>query len=483
MAVQFAGSGSTGSRRRRRLVANGDDPGVDASLLEGDGEITSQLIASEAAAPWVPATELRIWIYTALTAVMTGGLILPLFYQLPVPTALKPVKEQLFTGSSPKLIVVATVMFLGLSTQLALLIGWYRSRCRLDFSGRYRVWPWAVGLFAIVTLGLATNLHHAIGQIAINGNWFAWRGSSLGWLVPIGVAALPVAYLLDRDLRHSRSSLWLFRCSALLWLAATGLEVFQPEMKSQAWFEVSFLLLPLVASSTLFLSLWHHARIVAYVCPDPPELDESTIWSRLSAAIRRIGGLLMFWKRKDNGDDAKPKRRRKKADGEEVVAKRKRKSPARRRTSRTKTRPESVDEDAESEDNEATSEEESEDVDESSAESTSWVESDEESGDEYEDSRSANSRGSQTDDRNSYIHKSHGSSVPAPHSRRPSPSSWEDEEQSGGDASASQSDESDDENDDERQFPNMADQMRGMSKRQRRELRKQLRDQERSRGR
>lgn len=483
MAVQFAGSSSTGSRRRRRLVVNGDDPGVDARMLEGDGgEIASQLIASEAAAPWVPVTELRIGIYTALVAVMTAVLAVPVFYDLPLPTALKPIKDLFLTRTSPKLIDAANVMFLLLATQLALLIGWYRSRGKLDFGGRYRVWPWAVALFAIVTLGWATDLHRAIGQIAEQGHWFNWRNLSLGWLVPLAIAALPIAFFLDRDLRNSNASLWLFRSSSLLWLAAAALELFQPELHSQVWFEPSFLLLPLFASATLFLSLWHQARIVAYVCPDPPELSGQSLWSRLSASLKRVAGMLMFWKRAESTDEEKPKRRRKKAEGEEAVAKRKRKAPARRKTTRTKTRVDSVEEEeAENADADEVAEEESEEVEESTTES-SWTDAEEENIEEVEESRNSRSRSgaSSASDRVNYVDKTHGSSVPAPHSRRQS-SAWEEEDQAE-DASV-ESDESGEESDDDRQFSNSTDQMRGLSKRQRRELRKQIRDQERSRGR
>ncbi len=491
MAVQFAGSSSTGDRRRRRLVANGDGAGIDTTHLDRDGaEIESQLVASEAAGPWVPVTELRIWIYATLIGMFLAGLTFALARPNFFHVQLIPLTDHLFVGSTPVAAVFTEVAFLTLSAQLGLLIGWYRARCKLDFGGRYRVWPWAVALFGIAAFCFGTGTHRALGQLVGKYDWFPWRGVTVAWLLPCCLAALPISLFLDRDMRNSRSSLWTLRLSGILWLAEAWFELYQPELQSQPWFNFTYLVLPIFASATLFVGLWLHARVVAYVCPDPPELDERSAWSHLLAACAWIGGSLMFWRRREASaeDDTKPKRRRKKAEAEEVGTKRKRKTPAKRATARTRTRTKSTEDEVATESSDETVGEESDsssDFETSSSESNSAANEQEDQWEEEPVEQPPVRAVSKGNGRFTEVHNSHNSSTPAPHSRRQTPS-WE-EESNEEDESARQSAEVSDDNDDDGQSQGdsaaMIEQMKGMSKRQKREFKKQLREQERSRGR
>lgn len=510
MAVQFAGSGATGNRRRRRIVVNGDGSGVDASLPDGEGgEIESQLVASAAAAPWVPASEARIWIYSAVIAVVLGVLVFVLVCPTVFHADLLPLTDHLFTGPRPTAVVCAEAIFLALATQLGLLIGWYRARCKLDFSGRYRVWPWVVGLSAMGAFCLATNTHRVVGEVIDRVSWLSWRGHVVAWLLPFCVAALPISLLLDRDVRNSRSSLYTLRLSGLLWLTEACLELFQPELRAEPWFELTYLLVPLFASATLFIGLWHHARIVAYVCPDPPQLEERSAWSVLSAAACWMAGCLVFWRKSSAGteeedEDAKPKRRRKKVEGEETATKRKRKAPAKRAAPRTRTRVKAVEEEEESEESaeETTQDPTDEELEALTAPTGARVpaakatwnkipepepEPEEEEEEEEPEALTPPKQSHRADGRFTQVHKSHGGSVPQPHSRKQS-QTWAEEEEENEEQSASpSSNESYDDGDDDDQFQRnsglSADQMKGLSKRQKRDLKKQMRDQERARGR
>ena len=177
MTIQFAGSSSTGDRRRRRLAVNGDDSDVDSSLMDGDaGTIESQLVASAAAAPWVPVSERRIWIYASIIGLILAGLTFVLARPIPFRPSLTPLADHLLAGSRPVLVVVVQTAFLVLSTQLGMLISWYRSQCKLDFAGRYRVWPWAVGLFSLGTFCEATDIHQIFGHLIARRDLFIWRG-------------------------------------------------------------------------------------------------------------------------------------------------------------------------------------------------------------------------------------------------------------------------------------------------------------------
>jgi hypothetical protein len=466
-------------------------------MLEGDGaEIESQLVASAAAGPWVPVSEMRIWIYAGLIGLFLAGMTFVWAKPDSLHDSLDPLTNHLLTGSSPVLVICVEFLFLAMSAQLSHLIGWYRSRGKLDFGGRYRFWPWATGLFAIAAFAVATNTHRAFGDAAGEMDVLTWRGETVAWLLPVCLAALPIALFLDRDIRNCRSSLWTIRLSVLLWIAEAWLEVYRPDLQSQPWFDSTFLLTPLFASASLFVGLWLHARVVAYVCPDPPELNEQSAWSTLMTAAGFVFGLLMFWKRRGNADedDEKPKRRRKKADAaDETPAKRKRKTPAKRTTSRTRTRTKVSEEETAEEQAETASGDEVDQSEDSTSQSESnWDESENNQGSEQWEEEAVDEpaakpapQATKGNGRFTQVHKSHGSSVPAPYSKRQN-NSWEEEDATEEAATAPVA-ESSEETDEDRQFQldsgMTADQMKGLSKRQKRELKKQLRDQERSRGR
>ncbi len=517
MTIQFAGSSSTGDRRRRRLAVNGDGSDVDSSLLDGDaGTIESQLVASAAAAPWVPVSELRIWIYASIIGLMLAGLTFVLARPIPFRPALTPLADHLLAGSRPVMVVFVQTAFLVLSTQLSMLISWYRSQCKLDFAGRYRVWPWAVGLFSLGAFCEATDIHLIFGQLIARNESFSWRGETVAWLLPFCVAALPISILVDRDVRNNRSSLVTLRLSGLLWLTAACFEIYQTEFSSFAWFGLVRQLVPMYASSALFLGLWLQARIVAYVCPDPPEIEERSAGATVLAAAVWLVGCLKFRKRAqaltttEEEEESKPKRRRKKAeeptDSEEpTTVKRKRKAPAKKATTtrtRSRIKPVEIEETEESE--ESTDEsayEESEPVNEyaedSSAESLEETSSADEPVEEQEPQAEeqeeqyeqesweeepvepvnprASAAKSNGNGRFTQVDQPQKFKVPAPHVRPAEP-----EEQA-----SNPYETSNDESDEDRQFQldsgMSPDQMKGLSKRQKRELKKQLRDQQRLR--
>ena len=525
MPIQFAGSSSTGDRRRRRLAVNGDGSDVDPSLLDGDaGEFESQLVASAAAAPWVPVSEFRIWIYASIIGLLLAGLSFVLARPVPFRPALTPLADHLLAGSRPLLMVVVQTAFLALSTQLGMLISWYRSRCKLDFAGRYRVWPWAVGLFSLAAFCEATNIHQIFGELIARRGLLSWRAEAVAWLLPFCVLSLPIAVLLDRDVRNNRSSLLTLRVSGLLWLTAACLEIYQIEFKSYAWFGLVQQLVPMFASATLFLGLWLHARIVAYVCPDPPELEERSAGSVILAAAAWLVSCMAVWKRTqapaiEEEEEAKPKRRRKKAEEpaaeteEPVTVKRKRKAPAKKATTtrtRSRIKPVEIEEAEESE--EATDEsayDESESVNEytedSSAETMEETSSVDEPVDEpaeekdpyaeeqseeenWEEepvepvNRSASASKSKGNGQFTQVHQPQQFKVPAPHVKQTQPQQQQEPEEQ---YTSSADTGSNEESDEDRQFQldsgMSSDQMKGLSKRQKRELRKQLKDQQRHR--
>lgn len=345
MSIQFAGSKSLDDRRRRRLVVNADDSGADGTVAgEGlSGGVASELVASAAAAPWVPVHEWRIWTYAALIGLLVTGAGVALTAPLAFRPELAPLTQHLLRGERPMLAVLIQTTLCFLSAQLAILIAWYRAQCKLDFGGRYRVWPWAALAFMVAAGCSATNLHALLGQMLEQSDLVPWRPRVVAWLFPAALAALPLVLLLDRDVRRSRSSVYTLRVSWGLALATALLELFAEDLQSQEWAAPARIILPMLVTATVFVGLWLHSRIVAYVCPDPPEANEVTAAAQMFVALRwmltALGwvGARLVWRRKVKEPvvevETKPKRGRKKATTEEeepAAPKRKRKAPAKR---------------------------------------------------------------------------------------------------------------------------------------------------------
>lgn len=479
MSIQFAGSKSADDRRRRRLVANADEAGTDSGE---DGVaaagVSSELVASAAAAPWVPIYEWRIWTYAALIGLVLIGAGFALARPTAFRTELTPVTRHLLQGDRPVLAVLLQTTFCFVAAQMSLLIGWYRAQCKLDFRGYYRVWPWTAAVFGLAALSSATNAHGLFGEIISTTGLIHWRPAIVAWLLPASLMALPLVLLVDRDVRRSRSSLYTLRVAWILALASAGLELFATDLTSMPWAPTARIILPMIVAATVFVGLWLHARIVAYVCPDPPEVSTTTARSQLISATSWVCGLvvwtfgLLAWRRKKAEEpETKPKRGRKKATDEEEDAapKRKRKTPA-KRTTRTRTRTKPVEVEAEEEEEVEEQESyESEEAEESSGygeseADESEVESD---GSEWESEEEAEPEVPVRSNRNS-PQPQYNSYRNAPPPREPEPVEDEESDEDSEDAQY-------------RQDSGMtADQLKGMSKRQKREMRRQAKDQQRN---
>lgn len=500
MSIQFAGSKSLDDRRRRRLVVNADDSGADGTAAGESlsGGVASELVASAAAAPWVPVYEWRIWTYAALIGLMVTGAAIALTAPLAFRPELAPLTQHLLRGERPMLAVLIQTTLAFLSAQLAILIAWYRAQCKLDFGGRYRVWPWAVVAFMIAAGCSATNLHALLGQMLEQSELVPWRPRVVAWLFPAALAALPLVLLLDRDVRRSRSSVYTLRVAWGLALATALLELFAEDLQTQEWAAPARIILPMFVTATVFVGLWLHARIVAYVCPDPPEANEVTAATQAFVALGWMLATLgwmssrLVWRRKAKEPvvevETKPKRGRKKAateDEEPAAPKRKRKAPAKRAAKpRTRKVVEVEEEEVEEEEQEAGYDYESDgasdqyeaDADEAAAESNDWEEAEPESEPEPEpppppvrsgrDSKPAPQQSSGNSQYSSGK-KSASWQEPEPESEPELSSNDDDDDDGGGDDDASL------------RRDGAEDPLKGLSKRQKRELRRQQRQQRR----
>lgn len=482
MSIQFAGSKSQDDRRRRRLVVNADDP-ADDSVSEGTSGsgVASELVASSAAAPWVPVYEWRIWTYAALIGLLVSGAAFALTRPHAFRPELAPLTQHLLQGDRPVLAVLIQTIFCGLAAQLAMLIGWYRAQCKLDFRGHYRVWTWASIVFSITALCSATGTHLLLGQIINQAGLLPWHGETVSWMLPASVAALLLVMRLDRDVRRSRCSLYTLRIGWLLGVAAACLELYASELQAYPWAGPARVILPMFVSATVFLGLWLHARVVAYVCPDPPDPEERTAWSQLLSAWTWVASRFV-WRRKaaePATDEVKPKRSRKKAsteeEEEESAPKRKRRAPAKRTTKPRTRKVAEVEEEEVEEEQEASYTDESSDSDADNyteSESNEWEEQ------ETEPEPTPPPRGRDSNSSRSQSNQpQYESATPQYSGSKKQNSDWEESEQD-----SSESDENEDSEDAilRRDTGMTAEQMKGLSKRQKRELRKQSRDQQRN---
>ncbi len=482
MSIQFAGSTSSDDRRRRRLVVNADDPGADETMGgEGlsAGGVASELVASAAAAPWVPVYEWRVWTYAALIGLVLSGASFALAMPLAFRPELTPLTQHLLQGERPVLAALIQTTFCFLAAQLAILISWYRAQCKLDFRGYYRVWPWTALVFAIAAFSSATNAHGLLGQILERSGLLSWRANVVVWLLPAAIAALPLVVLVDRDVRRSRSSLFTLRVGWVLALVMACLELFAVELQILPWTAAARVILPMFVIATMFVGLWLHARVVAYICPDPPEAQQTTAFAQLMAGWRWIAARAVWRRRAGEAtadSEAKPKRGRRKATTEEeddAAPKRKRKAPVRRAAKPRTRKVAEVEEEEVEDDQESSYADES--VDSSDAydsdSAATEVESNEWDREEQETAPPVSQSSRSYRDSNSQP-----SPALYPASKTPASTTRDEPEQS-----ASESD--DDDADDailRRDTGMSAEQMKGLSKRQKRELRKQARDQQRN---
>jgi hypothetical protein len=443
----------------------------------------SELVASSAAAPWVPIHEWRLWTYASLIALAVCGAAAALAMPTAFRPEIAPLTQHLLGGERPVLAVLIQSTFLFLSAQLAVLIGWYRAQCKLDFRGHYRVWPWAAAMLAVAVVCSATDVHEILGLIVERSGLLPWRPRVVSWLLPASVAALPLIVLLDRDVRRGRSSLFTLRVAWVLAVVSAWLELFAADLHFLEWTSRVRMILPLFVTATLFVGLWLHARVVAYVCPDPPDAGETSASSQLIAVWRWIAARF-HWRRRTASPVAeseavtKPKRGRRKAaaeDEEETTPKRKRRAPAKRASKpRPRNKPADVDEELDGEE-------------ELERESEPYYGGGASDAAEFDETES----GDAGDESGDWEEEEEPEAPPTPRSVRggnppsqaasskKSQSDWDDSEPT---PSPSESD-SDDEAEDallRRDTGMSAEQMKGLSKRQKRELRRQARDQQRN---
>ncbi len=357
-------------RRRRRLAVNGDGTGTNAADVGEEKSLPDSVPAELcAASPWIPRSPWKLWTLSILLFAGLIGLGFMIFRTPEFRTELAPVLNPLFLGEQPRLLIYLETVFWTLAGQLALLVGWHRANSRLDFRGRYRIWPWAAAALFFCGFCAATNMHVGLGTVVYQMKLMELSGPKASWLLPAVCLTLPLWMLIDRDLRRSLASVILFRTAIVCLLGGAVVGMWGASWIDPVLVGMTETLCGLFGPAVLMLSFWVHGRYVAYVTPDPP-VSTPFKFPKLNFRMFNLFGWLFglitgLFRRKPA---APAPRRRKKAE-EAGPAKRKRKT---KRAVKPRTKKvveeESEEETAEEESEEDYEEESSETGDEESYE-------------------------------------------------------------------------------------------------------------------
>ena len=190
-----------------------------------------------------------------------------------------PLWTRLLVPPQAELVTGVGTVALGLAGQLALLIGWGRSRSLVDYAGQYRIWTRA---------GLACWLFAAVSRLGLDGEWRDWALSQ-NWprfwndtqllvLLPTLLAGASLGAGLRREVARCQPSRTLLMLATTLYLSTVGVKL----GSGSALTEVQRLLVIqnglLAAHLTLLLCFWIHARHVLYESCDPVGESRRSHW-------------------------------------------------------------------------------------------------------------------------------------------------------------------------------------------------------------
>ena len=262
---------STNGRRRRLINSHDDDllaefqalsphtplaPRPDTTVSGPERQLLNRVISGHL---WKHSLIMVTLVVLAVTAIWT---------EIFQPQVL----QQLAGTTQPRVSKGLAGSFLVLAGQLALLIGWIRSRSTVDFSGGYRCWKWLAGcLIAIGGLWI-TNFQDSLPQLAqlaaepiIGG-----IGAARRTLVVVPIASLSI-WVLSRvvpDMGRNRWSQAIF-CIGII--AAIGRLLLSYGTMPASFAQSVLDAILLSATGLMVCSLLLHARFVLYISKDPPE--------------------------------------------------------------------------------------------------------------------------------------------------------------------------------------------------------------------
>lgn len=272
MTAQFAGSRSLDDRRRRRLAQESGReaaPGApQRQLVAREGEqsaeagdvqrVQSDVVSAESL---VPEALWKVSVYAVLGLLAWGGLVWLNWREGQSAELLNLVSPEHSSAFQ-----FFSVLCLILSSQLAFMIWWYRSRSRKDFGGRYRIWGWAGCFWGMTCVSVGMGLHRSVAALAY-ARWpvHSWRPELLYWFVPFAIGVLALHQLISQEMRHSRISRLLWNTTLVWGVFAASLQfgltyLFRENLRALISVGVASLWHFLISYTFLY-----HARFVVHV--------------------------------------------------------------------------------------------------------------------------------------------------------------------------------------------------------------------------
>lgn len=178
--------------------------------------------------------------------------------------------SRLLAPPDAELVTGLGTVSLGLAGQLALVIGWGRSRSQVDYAGQYRTW---------IRAALGCWLFAGISRLGLDGDWRDWalhqnwprfwNDTQLLVLLPTLLAGASLGAGLRREVARCQPSRTLLMVATTLYLSVVALKLGSGTSLAA---EHRLLVIQngmLAAHLALLLCFWIHARHVLYESCDP----------------------------------------------------------------------------------------------------------------------------------------------------------------------------------------------------------------------
>ena len=281
MAMRFAGARVLDERRRRRLAVDqgADEMTDETTAVDGEGapEKKRARPATLSIRSLVPRSGWVLLAWSLLLLVACDTVIAAAWFQQSIPEPFRGPYTVVFGLDSATAGTWMTSLLLLVAAQLALVIGWVRGHCLTDFDGRYRAWTRVALSWLVIAGVVGTGAHQSMSQMLLAQFGFetVWQREILSWLLPLAALVASVAWVMDGEMKTSRTA------RLLMWTAASAaisglVLVLEPTLIDAALLErfpqlVAFLKLAAMVSAAglLVVSMGVFLSYVVHVSPEP----------------------------------------------------------------------------------------------------------------------------------------------------------------------------------------------------------------------
>lgn len=277
MALRFAGARWLGERRRRRLASGeGASESMDESVTTSQGRAGTAGKARPAVLSLRNVVPRRAFLLLGLllsVSLVVAGIVAGAWYEAWGAGFAGSGYLRLLGLEQGRMAVWTTSAFLLLAAQLSLVIGWVRSKSLADFDGRYRAWARIAISWFVFAVVVGTQAHASLSQALVTQFKFEgiWQKEIFCWLLPIGILVAGVAWMMDGELKTSRTARLLLWLAVVTSLAGTVvvLEPVQLQVLTPRLLALLRMGTLLAAAGLLIQALLVFLRHVVHVSPEP----------------------------------------------------------------------------------------------------------------------------------------------------------------------------------------------------------------------